>query len=88
MMVSAQGTHSVRFRTVVVAAGLVITVLSLAAEVACRVVGLGDPVIYETHADYGYRLRPNQNVRRFGGRQCPDADPWAPRAGRLAWPRE
>src|SRR5262245_61539865 len=30
-------------------------------------IGLGDPVIYEIHPDYGYRPRPNQEVRRFDG---------------------
>lgn len=30
------------------------------------IVGLGDPVLYDSYPLYGYRLRPNQAVKRFG----------------------
>ncbi len=32
-----------------------------------RLMGLGNPVVYDSHPFYGYRLRPNQRVTRFGG---------------------
>src|SRR5262245_15331833 len=39
----------------------------ISTEIGLRMVGLGDPVIYEVNPDYGYRPRPNQMVHRFGG---------------------
>jgi hypothetical protein len=41
--------------------------LIAAAELVCRtVLGLGTPPLYETDARFEYRLRPNQDVQRFG----------------------
>jgi lysophospholipase L1-like esterase len=43
--------------------------LLISAEIYARfVLGLGNPVLYETSSVYGYRAIPNQNVRRFGNR--------------------
>jgi hypothetical protein len=39
----------------------------LLGEVALRVIGLGNPVLYETDPTYGYRPRPNQSVGRLEG---------------------
>src|SRR5262245_15511960 len=36
-------------------------------EITFRMIGLGNPVLYEVDPDYGYRPRPNQLVHRFGG---------------------
>ncbi len=44
-----------------------IVVALLAAEGTLRLLGLGDPVMYDIDSACGYRLRPNQRVRRFGG---------------------
>lgn len=38
---------------------------ALACEIAARAYGLHQPVIYEA-TDYGYRVAPNQDARRFG----------------------
>lgn len=38
-----------------------------AVELTLRVLGLHTPVLYET-TDYGYRVQPNQDIRRFGNR--------------------
>jgi hypothetical protein len=48
-------------------AAVVIAITLVSMEIALRMVGLGDPVLYEVHPDYGYRPQPNQLVRRFGG---------------------
>jgi lysophospholipase L1-like esterase len=46
------------------AASLTVLVLT---EVVCRaVLGLGTPPLYESDAGFEYRLRPNQDVQRFG----------------------
>ncbi len=37
------------------------------AEVGLRVVGFGDPVLYDNRAAWGYRPLPDQTRRRFGG---------------------
>lgn len=40
-----------------------------ATEISARyVLGLGDPPLYEASPIYGYRAKPNQDVRRFGNR--------------------
>ena len=41
--------------------------LLVVAEIACRAYGLHTPVLYEA-TPYGYRVRPNQDLRRFGNR--------------------
>ena len=47
---------------------LVGVVVLLIGEIAARVFfGLGNPVIYEDHYLLGYRMKPDQNVRRRGG---------------------
>ena len=46
--------------------GLLILALA-ASELVCRALGLHTPVIYET-TDYGYRIKPNQDINRFGNR--------------------
>ena len=46
---------------VIIAGSLVV------AELICRRLGLHTPVLYETTA-YGYRVVPDQNLRRFGNR--------------------
>jgi hypothetical protein len=38
-------------------------------EVALRVIGLGDPVLYDNRLAYGYRPLPSQTRRRIGGAQ-------------------
>jgi hypothetical protein len=44
-------------------------VLIVAAELLLRFMfGFGDPLLYEADAKTGYRLVPNQSVRRFGNR--------------------
>jgi lysophospholipase L1-like esterase len=45
---------------------VVVAVLA-ASELLCRVCGLHRPVLYETTV-YGYRVQPNQDLRRFGNR--------------------
>lgn len=50
----------------------VILVVSLAMVVSTeillqKVMGLGDPVIYDVNPAYGYRPLPNRSYRRFGG---------------------
>lgn len=41
----------------------------VSAELFARFgLGLGEPIVYESAADYGYRALPNQNLRRFGNR--------------------
>jgi hypothetical protein len=55
------------WRTSAFLAALLLLLMAIGTEVALRIIGLGDPVLYETHPDYGYRLKPNQLVRRFGG---------------------
>jgi len=43
--------------------------LLVSAELAARfLLGLGDPLVYQSDPDYGYRPVPNQDVRRFGNR--------------------
>ena len=43
--------------------------LLVSAEISARyVLGLGDPPLYEASPVYGYRAKPNQDVRRFGNR--------------------
>jgi hypothetical protein len=43
-------------------------VFAVVAEVALkRFGGLGNPVLFQAHPAYGYRLQPNQETRRFGG---------------------
>ena len=43
--------------------------LLVSAEISARyVLGLGDPPLYEASPVYGYRPKPNQDVRRFGNR--------------------
>jgi hypothetical protein len=54
-------------RTGVSLTALVLLLTALGVEIALRAIGLGDPILYETHADYGYRPKPNQRVQRFGG---------------------
>ncbi|HEV7730634.1 MAG TPA: hypothetical protein VGR62_00665 [Candidatus Binatia bacterium] len=53
------GTTLVAMLGIVVALGL--------AEVGLRVVGFGDPVLYDNRAAWGYRPLPDQTRRRFGG---------------------
>ncbi len=48
-------------------ATVVLTIGLISTEIALRMIGLGDPVLYAVHPDYGYRPRPNQLVHRFGG---------------------
>lgn len=53
---------------VVATIALVIVATLALAEVALRrLYGLGNPVLYDSHPLYGYRLRPNQRVGREGG---------------------
>lgn len=43
--------------------------LFISAELGARFgLGLGDPLLYETGPDYGYRVVPNQDLQRFGNR--------------------
>ena len=45
-----------------------LTLFLLVTEVLLqRVSGLGNPVLFFTHPDFGYRLQPNQETYRFGG---------------------
>ena len=45
------------------------TTLLVSAELfAWLAFGLGNPPLYESSSDYGYRALPNQNLRRFGNR--------------------
>lgn len=46
-------------------AGLMVAVV--AVELAARMAGLGRPLLYEK-TDYGYRVRPDQSLTRFGNR--------------------
>lgn len=45
----------------------VVLVVLVGAELALRALGLHTPLLYET-TSYGYRVRPNQDLRRFGNR--------------------
>ena len=54
-------------RTVVFLTALVVLLTALGTEVTLRKMGLGDPILYDTHSDYGYRPTPNQLVQRFSG---------------------
>lgn len=45
----------------------------LVAEIVCRAAGLGTPVLY-VKTDYGYRVAPNQEIRRFGNRVSYNAE--------------
>lgn len=66
--------------------------LLAAAELACRgVLGLGTPPLYEADAGFEYRLRPNQDLHRFGnhifvnrwGMRAPDFEAGKADAGEL-----
>ena len=52
--------------------GLLVAVLA-AGELAARALGLHTPVLYET-TSYGYRVKPNQDLRRFGNRVSYNAE--------------
>jgi hypothetical protein len=57
--------HPILCTLIVLAFALAVALLG--TEVVLRLMGLGDPIVYQTHPDYGYRPRPNQLARRFGG---------------------
>lgn len=42
--------------------------LLLTAEISLRVIGLGNPPIYEASDEYGYRFIPDQDITRFSSR--------------------
>jgi len=51
-----------------VAVGVLVLVVAVAlVEVGLRVLGLGDPILYDNRAAYGYRPYPNQTRRRLLG---------------------
>jgi len=58
-----------RPKTTLALLALAIVAVSLAlAEALLRLIfGLGNPVLYELYPLYGYRLRPNQDLKRFFG---------------------
>lgn len=41
--------------------------IAVLGELAARSIGLGKPLLYE-RTPYGYRVKPSQNIRRFGNR--------------------
>jgi lysophospholipase L1-like esterase len=47
--------------------GLGVVVALGVGELALRILGLGDPVLYDNRLAYGYRPRPDQTRRRIGG---------------------
>jgi lysophospholipase L1-like esterase len=51
----------------------VVAGLAVAAELAGRAIGIDRPVIYEK-TTYGYRVAPNQDLRRFGNRSFYNAE--------------
>jgi lysophospholipase L1-like esterase len=50
-----------------VALGVGVALALGTVELALRVFGLGDPVLYDNRLAWGYRPRPNQTRRRIGG---------------------
>ncbi|HJQ84247.1 MAG TPA: SGNH/GDSL hydrolase family protein [Candidatus Binatia bacterium] len=64
------GSAVVRRRLLGLVLGAVAAAVALAlAELALRAIGLGDPILYENRASYGYRPLPDQSRRRlFGAR--------------------
>lgn len=78
----ARPSHLPR-RALWLSASVVVLVLVIFAEFVSRfVLGLGTPPLYEADAGFEYRLRPNQDVMRFGnhiqvnrwGMRSPDFD--------------
>jgi lysophospholipase L1-like esterase len=47
--------------------GALLFFVLVAAELFCRAIGLHQPLLYET-SHYGYRVKPDQDIRRFGNR--------------------
>lgn len=61
---ASMGTR--RWATALLALGGLVVALAL-AEIGLRVLGLGDPVLYDNRVAWGYRPLPNQTHRRLGG---------------------
>lgn len=49
-------------------AAVAVVGLLLTAEATCRIIGLGDPPLYQFDDRIGFMLQPSQSVRRFGNR--------------------
>ena len=46
-----------------------ISLIALIGEtVARKVIGLGTPPLYESYRGMEYKMKPNQNIKRFGNR--------------------
>lgn len=54
-----------KFRKIWYVSGAAV-VLIIIAELAGRALGLGKPLLFEASDEYGYRIKPNQNINRFG----------------------
>src|SRR5439155_6259335 len=55
-----------RVATLLALAGVFLVIALAVTELILRLVGLGDPIIYDTDPVFRYRPKPQQLVHRFG----------------------